>query len=292
MSADRFGISTHLFHGERLSRAHLEAIAAHGFRAVEVFATRTHVDYHDARAMADVGRWLADLGMAAVSMHAPICDGFTGGVWGRAYSNASPDAATRAEAIAETLAAIGAARDLGCDTIVLHLGLPKGQPIPAGDNDVAAMRRSLEPIAEACDTARVRLALEVIPNDLATPEALVDLFAGDLELGDAAVCLDVGHAHLMGGAPEAAETLSGYVVTTHVHDNRGREDSHLVPFDGTIDWPLTLMELSKIGYTGPLMFELPDHGDAVRLLERAVGARRRLQAILDELSEPLAFEEG
>jgi sugar phosphate isomerase/epimerase len=292
VTAGRFGISTHLFHGERLARAHLEAIAAHDFQVVEIFATRTHVDYHDPRATADIGTWLADLGLSAASMHAPICDGFTGGVWGRAYSNASPHAATRAEAIAETMAAIGAARELGCETIVLHLGLPRGQPIPTGDNDVAAMRRSLEPIAAACTTAGVRLALEVIPNDLATPEALLDLFAGDLELGEAAVCLDVGHAHLLGGAPEAAEALAGYVVGTHLHDNRGREDSHLVPFDGTIDWPLTLMELSKIGYTGPLMFELPDHGDATRVLERAVGARRRLQAILDELSEPLPFEDG
>ena len=30
----RFGISTHLFHEQRLSRAHLVQIAAHGFEAV------------------------------------------------------------------------------------------------------------------------------------------------------------------------------------------------------------------------------------------------------------------
>jgi hypothetical protein len=38
------------------------------------------------------------------------------------------------------------------------------------------------------------------------------------------------------------------------------------------------------------MFELPDHGDAERTLDQAVGARGRLQAILDDLSQPLGFE--
>jgi hypothetical protein len=50
------------------------------------------------------------------------------------------------------------------------------------------------------------------------------------------------------------------------------------------------MALSKVGYAGPLIFELPDHGDANRTLEQAVGARRRLQAILNDLSQPLDFE--
>ena len=42
MSKRNFGVSTHLYHGQRLSRDHLLEIAAHGFEAVEVFATRTH----------------------------------------------------------------------------------------------------------------------------------------------------------------------------------------------------------------------------------------------------------
>ena len=36
---------------------------------------------------------------------------------------------------------------------------------------------------------------------------------------------------------EAIETVSEHLVTTHVHDNHGRTDDHLVPFEGSIDWP-------------------------------------------------------
>jgi sugar phosphate isomerase/epimerase len=47
----KFGISTHLYHDRRLSREHLAEIASYGFEAVEVFATRTHFDYHDPAAI-------------------------------------------------------------------------------------------------------------------------------------------------------------------------------------------------------------------------------------------------
>src|SRR5713101_605256 len=158
----QFGLSTHIFHGESLTRVHLETIAAHGFRLVELFATRTHFDYADAGQIDAIGGWLAELGMTAGSMHAPICASFVGGEWGRAFSNASSDALRRQEALDETVIALGAARRLGCATVVLHLGLPHGQMIPAGDNDRGAVRHSLEQLAAAASQAGIRLALEVI----------------------------------------------------------------------------------------------------------------------------------
>jgi len=54
-----FALSTHLFHGERLTRAHLVTIASHGFTDVEIFATRTQVDYADAREIEQLAGWLA-----------------------------------------------------------------------------------------------------------------------------------------------------------------------------------------------------------------------------------------
>ena len=59
----QFGVSTHLYHSQRLSREHLLEIAAHGFERVEVFATRTHFDYHNPAAVADLQQWLAEAGL-------------------------------------------------------------------------------------------------------------------------------------------------------------------------------------------------------------------------------------
>jgi sugar phosphate isomerase/epimerase len=289
--APTFGLSTHLFHGERLGRRQLETIKAHGFDAVELFATRTHIDYHDPHALATLAEALQATRVQAVSLHAPICASYIDGVWGRAFSNAAAEPVRRLEAVDETRVALQAAKQLGCDCVVLHLGLPVTQDVPPGDNDRGSVRRSLEALAEASTSAGVPLALEVLPNRLSDPDVLLEYFE-ELDLVGAGVCLDFGHANLRDGAAEAAETLSGHVVTTHVHDNKGALDNHLVPFEGTIDWARTLTAMWKIGYAGRFIFEVADHGDALGVLARTVNARARLQGILDGLSEPLPFDEA
>ena len=69
--AERFGVSTHLFHEHRLTRDHLVHIAAHGFEALELFATRAHFDYHDDHAREQLAEWLSDTRLELHSVHAP-----------------------------------------------------------------------------------------------------------------------------------------------------------------------------------------------------------------------------
>ena len=87
----RFGISTHLYHDRRLEREHLAQIASYGFEAVELFATRTHFDYHDGAAIAALAQWLSETGLRLNSIHAPITARMTNGQWGESYSNAASD---------------------------------------------------------------------------------------------------------------------------------------------------------------------------------------------------------
>ncbi|MBI3046920.1 MAG: sugar phosphate isomerase/epimerase [Acidobacteria bacterium] len=277
MAEHRFGVSTHLFHQSRLTGDHLVHIAAHGFDAIELFATRSHFDYHDERAITRLGEWLADTRLELHSMHAPIFEGLRRGQWVGPLSNAAGDERRRAAAVAETRAALEIAPRLPYRYLVLHLGMPSAAPQAATNNDPDAARRSLEEtVARAADVG-VRVALEVIPNPLSSPEALVRLIEEQFESVDLGVCLDYGHAHLMGDLGEAIETVSGHLWTTHVHDNRGREDEHLVPFGGTIDWDGAMMATQKIGYDGVLMLEVADTGDPVEVLKRSAAARQRLE---------------
>ncbi len=123
----------------------------------------------------------------------------------------------------------------------------------------------------------VRVAVEVIPNALSDAARLASLVEEQLDGLDVGVCLDYGHAHLMGDLGEAIEELSGHVWTTHVHDNHGKRDDHLPPYAGTIDWDAAMMETQKIGYDGALMFEVTDTGDPVDVLKRCAKARERLE---------------
>jgi sugar phosphate isomerase/epimerase len=273
----RFGVSTHLFHEKRLCRDHLVDIAAHGFETVEVFATRSHFDYRDAQAMTSLREWLADTGLELHSVHAPIFDAMSGGKWVGSFSNASGDEARRRQAIDETRAALDVAHVVPFRYLVVHLGMPAVEKVPPGDNQPAAARRSVEEIVELASAADVRVALEVIPNALSSPAALCRLIEDELEGVDVGVCLDYGHAHLGGDVGEAIETLSGHLLTTHVHDNGGRRDDHLVPFAGSIDWDTAMMSTQKVGYDGVFMLEIADTGNPVEVLKKASAARQRLE---------------
>jgi hypothetical protein len=86
-----FGISTHLYVGERLDREHLVEIAAHGFDAVEAFAVRDHFDYRDRRAAVALAEWLDDTRLRLHSMHAPIAAKYVNGRWEGGLSLAAAD---------------------------------------------------------------------------------------------------------------------------------------------------------------------------------------------------------
>lgn len=275
----RFGISTHLFHDVPLDRVHLQAIADHGFDYVELFATRTHFDYHDEAAIGRLRGWLEATGLTLHSVHAPINESLIKGVWGPSYSNAATDGKRRTQAIQEAEQAIRLARLLPYRFLVVHLGIPDDYASP-GDNGRDGARQSIELLAVLAAEHGVRLAVEVIPNALSTPEALVRLLEQDLELPDLGICMDVGHAHLMGEVPDAIETVAGHLVTTHIHDNDGRRDSHLAPFDGTLDWAATMMAFQKVGYDEVLLMELANTDDPQRVLARGRSARQRFEEIL------------
>jgi sugar phosphate isomerase/epimerase len=271
----QFGVSTHLFHNYRLTRDHLLAIGAHGFNKIEVFATRTHFDYHSLSAIADLQQWLAEAGLELHGVHAPIGESFAAGRWGPPLTLASTDADIRARAVAETELALQIARRIPFDVLVTHLGLPR----PA-ENSREAARRSIEVLQKMAKPLGVRVAIEVIPNELSRAASLVYFVEEVLEPPVAGICLDFGRAHLDGDLVDAVETVSEHLITTHVHDNGGRTDDHLVPFEGTIDWPAALTAVQKVGYEGTLLFEIATHGSAKETLQKARKARERMERLL------------
>lgn len=284
----RFGVSTQLYHGQRLGRAHLEEIAAGGFDTIEVVATRTHLDYHDAEALKAFAGWLGDTGLRLHSIHAPVTESAEGGRWGAAFSNASGRQDVRQRAVHEALAALELARLVPVHALVLHLGLPDSLASGTDENGREAARRSIQEIAAAAAEGGVRVALENIPSALATPESIVAIIEDELEIPDLGACLDFGHANLMGGVMDAIETFADVLIATHVHDNHGTRDEHLPPFEGTIAWPEAVMALRKIGYDGLLMVEVaPNGAPTAEVLARARRACARLEAELETAAFPV-----
>ncbi len=275
----RFGISTHLYHDQRLSREHLTQIASYGFDAFELFATRSHFDYHDPASIATLAEWVKESGLSLHGIHAPITDSVVGGQWGAAFSIASSDSARRQHAVREAEASLAGARQIPCEVFVVHVGVPTVTAAP-GDNSYTAAARSVGEIITRAAPLKVRVAVEVIPNDLSSASTLVTMLDRDFDGTDAGICLDFGHAHLMGDVADAVEIAAEHLIATHVHDNRRRDDLHLAPFLGTINWDTALMTMQKIGYEGTYLMELANTGSPESVLQDAQRARQRFERTL------------
>jgi sugar phosphate isomerase/epimerase len=109
----------------------------------------------------------------------------------------------------------------------------------------------------------VRVLAENLTSDATSPEHLMTIF--DMaHLDQIDVCLDLGHAHITPGIPEAIGTLGKRIAQVHVHDNQGLKDEHLFPGDGTIDWTATLDALKQLPTPPAAVLEIGydlDHTD-------------------------------
>jgi hypothetical protein len=74
----RFGVSSHLFRGQRLQREHLIEIAAAGFESLEIASADGHFDSRSPAAVSDLQEWLAaaqlELHGVSIATGAPIED--------------------------------------------------------------------------------------------------------------------------------------------------------------------------------------------------------------------------
>ena len=276
-------MSSYLYADRRLGLEHLREISGAGFDAIELFALRTHVDYHNDSAIANLQQDLAGARLVLDSVHAPVAEAVTGGRSIAPLNLASPDGPSREHAVDEALHALHIARRLPFSVLVVHPGVPRAQQQTPVDNNRDAARRSIETLATAAEPLGVTIAVELIPNTLSRPESLVYFIEDVLDAGAASICLDMGHAHLGGDVVDTIETVSEHIVAVHAHDNRGREDEHLLPFEGTIDWPAALTTLQKVGYEAPIVLELASRGSTSETLARASSARRRMEQLLTTL---------
>ena len=74
--------------------------------------------------------------------------------------------------------------------------------------------------------------------------------------------------------------MAEHLITTHVHDNRGKQDEHLVPFDGRINWDMALMTMQKVGYDGTYLMELANTSSPAEVLQKAQAARKRFEKLM------------
>jgi sugar phosphate isomerase/epimerase len=271
-----FGLSTHLFVSERLSSHILDGILAAGFRTIEIFAARQHLDYHDPNHVRDVAQWFKDHEMTLHSLHAPIyADLDWGRSGGQALSVAYLERRRRIDSMEEIKRAIEVAEHIPFRYLILHLGLAEEEyDLKKFD---AAMT-SIEHLKIFAKERGAQILLENTPNELSTPERLVE-FIEYSRLEGLKVCFDTGHAHMTCGVKTAFGTIKNRIASTHVHDNSRDKDEHAFPYDGGIDWDQTMRDFRSLEGQFPVIFELRDYGPEKSSLGRLREVMQRLDSI-------------
>jgi sugar phosphate isomerase/epimerase len=245
-------LSTYLFVKRKLTAALVNEVARAEIPALELFCSRGHFDYRSGEDARELASWLAGHGMALHSIHAPTARDFDTMRESTApLSISDPERVRRQEAVDEIKRALDLAEYISFRYSIQHVARPR---------DVSDPRRwdaacsSLENLSLFARQRGVTIALENTPGEMATP-ANLKAFLDQTRLPGLKLCFDLGHAHLEGNVSAGVEAARDLIATTHVHDNRGERDDHLLPYDGTIDWNAALAALPQ---DVPIVLELKE----------------------------------
>ncbi|MES2391296.1 MAG: sugar phosphate isomerase/epimerase family protein [Acidobacteriota bacterium] len=283
------GISTYVFFPQRLTATLLDALLRSGAGAIEVMAARHHFDYTDRDAVRELVGWFRSNNVTA-TMHMPLFSADEEANWSKhtapSLNLISSHKNSRIDAMDEVKRALEAAEQVPFQSCVLHLGL-KGDEWDsrALDDSMTA----IEHLKAFAGPLGMKMLLENLNNDVATPEHLVEIVRVG-HFSTVGYCLDTGHAQLAepseevkaagakSGLVSAFEAFGDKLVELHLHDNHGafagKGDEHLLPGEGAIDWGVVTEQIGALKQPMIGMLELGyDLGyDAVALEAKARSA--------------------
>src|SRR5882672_4040958 len=277
-------LSTYLFVNRKLTAALVGEAARAEVSAIELFCSRGHFDYRSTDDARNLASWLAGNNLALHSIHSPITrDLHLGRESGVPLSISDPERLRRQEAVDEIKRALDLVEQVPFRYCVQHVARPRDIP---DQRRWDAVFSSLELLSLFAKQRGVTLALENTPGEMATPTNLKN-FLEQTRLTNVKLCFDTGHAHLEGGVVASLEAIRDLDVTTHVHDNRGERDDHLLPYEGTIDWNATLAALPS---DVPFVLELKEPAAAVGSadLQAFAGTLQGMRTVFDKFEQALA----
>ena len=244
----------------------LAMIVEAGFEAIAIGARPEHSGYDTAEGRRRIAQSVDDHRLHVDSVHAPFPEG---------DRLCSLDEAEREESVRQCKTAIDTAADLGTCVVVVHLNT---NPEPAARREMLQQGfRSMETLRDHALGRGVGLAIE---NSWGEPYAEM-LHAVMAEVGEAPIgfCFDAGHGNVDGVGIGDLLRYGDRLLTVHLHDNLGT-DTHMLPYEGNMDWGRIMGALREVDYRGNLLLEVATHDsefkDATVFLSQAYERAQRL----------------
>jgi len=274
-------LSTYRYVKHELTPELLSQIADAKIDAVEIFCEPSHFNYRDPLAIRDIAGMLDEYGLALHSLHSPTERHMTPGRdSGNPISISDPERIRRIDAVDEVKRALEVAERIPFRYLVQHMS--QGRQV-ADPRKFDAAFNALEILSIFAKHRGVTITLENTLGELGSPESLQQ-FIRETHLHDLKLCFDIGHAHVETGVEPALEIMRDRIVTTHIHDNHGEKDEHLLPYEGTIDWDAALAALHAAPAHPSIVLELKEQ-PALASSNGTAPALEEIRAAFDKFEE-------
>ncbi len=170
------------------------------------------------------------------------------------------------------------ALELGGPLVVVHCSgiFTKGIPAEELPARREQLMRSIHELGQFGQANSVQYAFENLPPYHALGYDVAELSAMLKEAANPFVgmCFDIAHANLAGDPIQAINDAAGQIIYTHICDNFGLTDDHLLPFCGNIDWHAAGRALRKNKFYGVLMLEtFYDVSELRTLIDQGIGEK-------------------
>ena len=100
----------------------------------------------------------------------------------------------------------------------------------------------------------VKIAIENLPSIYAN--TILDHSLKNINDVHYGFCFDSSHDNLMERRFDMLIKYADRLITTHISDNRGQKDDHMLPFEGSYPWDEFCRVFKQIDYKGVLLLEV------------------------------------
>lgn len=195
--------------------------------------------------------YIAAGGMRCDSLH---------GLYGEQYDPSAPSEADRQSAVNTFRSEGELALELGGPLVVVHCATIRQDGVSDQERQIrlAQLRKSITELGQFGQSIGVKYAFENLPRYHAIGWDVAELagMLSELAVPNTGLCLDTGHAHMVGNVTEAIANAGDQMIYVHFSDNSGASDDHDMPTCGTLDTEAVARALNKANYSSTMMLEV------------------------------------
>lgn len=244
----RFGISTTVEYSVEIEKLFF-LFSKYKYSFVSIGSDLKHNYFPDKDKFADLITLAGDFNLRVDSVHVPF---------GENYDLANPADQERQKAIDNVLRFLDYIADCKIPIAIIH---PHSY---LKETKEKALIRATESIKKILGrkSEKIRIAVENLPD--ARGSWIADQLLSIFDHNEIGFCYDSSHENMSGVPFHLLEKHYSRLITSHLSDNNGFSDDHLVPGDGNIDWRRVASYIDKAGYFKNILFEV---GTGEKLLE-------------------------